>query len=175
MSKEQMLQDYITVNERIIKFYELYPTGRIITELVSWQDGVIIMKAYSYRHQDDALPASTGHTYEKEGSSYINKTSALENAETSVVGRCLANLGLEIKRSVASREEVQNAIQQQDDLKNEDKHGFTQLKDLYVELKGDESGFKQWHDQMKSKGYSNANMREVLNKRREKSNEQSAS
>lgn len=166
------LEDYITVNERILKFYKLYPTGRIITEIVSWEDGVIVMKAYAYRNQEDKEPSATGHTYEKEGSSYINKTSALENAESSVVGRCLANLGLEIKRGIASKEEMQNAIQQQDDLKNEDKFGFTQLKDLWVEVKGDVEGFKDWADSMKAKGYSNANLREMLNKRKGQKNEQ---
>ena len=93
-----MLKDYITVNERILKFHELYPLGRIITEIVSWSDGIIIMKAFAFRNSDDELPSSTGHAYEKEGSTYINKTSALENCETSVVGRCLANLGLNVAK-----------------------------------------------------------------------------
>ena len=54
---------------------------------------------------------------EKEGSSYINKTSHIENCETSAVGRALAMLGFEIKKSVASKEEVENARLQQDMMK----------------------------------------------------------
>lgn len=109
MGKENALKDYVEVNTRIMKFYEKYPNGRILTEIVSWNDGVIVMKATVYRDESDVI-AATGHAYEKEGSSFINKTSALENCETSACGRALAMLGFEIKKSVASREEVANAM-----------------------------------------------------------------
>jgi hypothetical protein len=108
-NKQNALKDYVEVNVRIEKFYEKYPNGRILTELVSWKDEVVVMKATVYRDQSDQHPSSTGHAYEKEGSSFINKTSALENCETSAVGRALAILGFEIKKSVASKEEVENA------------------------------------------------------------------
>jgi hypothetical protein len=104
-----MLKDYIEVNVRVEKFYERFPNGRIVTELVSWSEGVVVMKAYAYRDLNDNVPSATGHAYEKEGSTYINKTSALENCETSAVGRALAMLGFEIKKSIASKEEVGNA------------------------------------------------------------------
>lgn len=104
-----MLKDYIEVNVRVEKFYERFPNGRIVTELVSWSEGVVVMKAYAYRDINDSVPSATGHAYEKEGSTYINKTSALENCETSAVGRALAMLGFEIKKSIASKEEVGNA------------------------------------------------------------------
>jgi hypothetical protein len=107
------LKDYVEVNVRIQKFYEKYPDGSIQTEIVSWEDGVIVMKAYAFRTPDDPRPA-TGHAYEKEGSTQVNRTSALENCETSAVGRALALLGFEIKKSVASKEEVENAIHQQE-------------------------------------------------------------
>lgn len=112
MGRENALRDYVEVNVRIMKFYEKYPEGRITTELVKWENDVIVMKATAYRDNQD-IPASTGYAYEKEGSSFINKTSVLENCETSAVGRCLAILGFEIKKSVASREEVANAQLQQ--------------------------------------------------------------
>jgi hypothetical protein len=114
MSRENALKDYVTVNERIMKFYELHPDGRIIPELISWENGVIVIKTSVYRNALDHIPAAVGHAYEKEGSSFINKTSALENCETSSVGRALALLGLEIKKSVASFEEVANAKLQQE-------------------------------------------------------------
>ena len=106
------MSDYVQVNERIEKFYEKYPDGSIQTEIQSIVDGVVIIKAYAYRDREDPRPA-TGHAYEKENSSFINKTSYIENCETSAVGRALAMLGFEIKKSIASREEVENAKLQQ--------------------------------------------------------------
>jgi hypothetical protein len=110
------LDDYVTVNERIAKFYAKYPNGKIITELLSWVEGVILFKAHVYRDQNDTTPAATGHASEKEGSTYYNKTSALENAKSSAVGRAIAMLGFEIKKSIASREEVDRAKQKQTEL-----------------------------------------------------------
>ena len=107
------LDDYIQVNERIEKFYEKYPEGSIQTEIVSNGNGEVIIKAYAYRNSEDKHP-TTGHAMEKEGSSFINKTSHIENCETSAVGRALAMMGFEIKKSVASREEVANAKLNQD-------------------------------------------------------------
>ena len=109
------LDDYVQVNERIEKFYEKYPDGSIQTEIISNQNGEIIFKAYAFRDREDTRPA-TGHAMEREGSTYINKTSHIENCETSAVGRALAMLGFEIKKSVASREEVANARRQQEEL-----------------------------------------------------------
>lgn len=106
------MSDYVQVNERIEKFYEKYPDGSIQTEIQSIVDGVVIIKAYAYRDREDPRPA-TGHAYEKENSSFINKTSYIENCETSAVGRALAMLGFEIKKSIASKEEVENAKLQQ--------------------------------------------------------------
>ena len=107
------IDDYVTVNTRIEKFYEKYPDGSIQTELISLQDGMCIYKAYAYRDREDTKPC-TGHAYEKENSSFINKTSYIENCETSAVGRALAMMGFEIKKSIASREEVENSKLQQE-------------------------------------------------------------
>ncbi len=107
------IDDYVAVNERIEKFYEKYPQGSIETEIAYNDNGQVIFKAYAYRDREDNRPA-TGHAMEKEGSSFINKTSHIENCETSAVGRALAMLGFEIKKSIASKEEVENAQLQQD-------------------------------------------------------------
>lgn len=107
------LNDYVQVNERIEKFYEKYPEGSIQTEIISNQNGEVIIKAYAYKNGEDKHP-TTGHAMEKEGSSFINKTSHIENCETSAVGRALAMMGFEIKKSVASQEEVANARLNQD-------------------------------------------------------------
>jgi hypothetical protein len=65
------------------------------------------MRAEVYRSPDDAQPAATGHAFEVRGESYVNKTSYIENCETGSVGRALALLGFEVKRGIASREELE--------------------------------------------------------------------
>jgi len=106
-------KEYVEVNERIKAFREMYPTGSIITEIISHQDGVVVMKATAIIDGHVGHVRATGHAYEKEGSTFINKTSYLENCETSAIGRALGSLGIGIDTSVASVEEVANAIKQQ--------------------------------------------------------------
>lgn len=103
-------KEYVEVNERIKAFRQIYPNGSIVTELLSNNDGVCVMKAMAII---DGQIRATGHAYEKEGSSYINKTSYLENCETSAIGRCLGCMNIGLDTSVASAEEVANAIKQQ--------------------------------------------------------------
>jgi hypothetical protein len=104
-------EDYVPVAERIEKFYSKYPEGRITTEIVShdMEGGFVLIKASAFRNPDDASPAATGHASEVRGESFVNKTSYIENGETSAVGRALAFLNFEVKRGIASREEVQRA------------------------------------------------------------------
>jgi pyruvate/2-oxoglutarate dehydrogenase complex dihydrolipoamide acyltransferase (E2) component len=100
--------EYITVSERIEKFYAKFPQGRIITTLIehSAETGFILMRAEVYREPDDALPAATGHAYELRSAGHVQAGSYVEVCETSSVGRALALLGFEVRRGVASREEV---------------------------------------------------------------------
>lgn len=133
--KAGALADYITVNERIIEFYKKYPDGRILTDIVSWENGIIIMKSTVYRNFEDEKALAVGHAYEKEDASFINKTSALENCETSAVGRALALAGFEIKKSIASKEEVANAIHQQQVMEESKKPSEAQFKRFYAMLK----------------------------------------
>lgn len=110
---------YVPVNERVKAFRMLFPDGKIVTELVKYEDGIIIMKAEVFGTRTIAEGEdftegfcdllATGYAKEVEGSSNINRTSALENAETSAVGRALGLLGIGIDTSVASFEEVTNA------------------------------------------------------------------
>ena len=103
---------YAEVNERIKAFRMLFPNGTISTDIVSLEDGVCVMKAIAMNEAGMIL--ATGYAYEKEGSTFINKTSFIENAETSAVGRCLGMLGIGIDTSIASYEEVSNAMEQQE-------------------------------------------------------------
>lgn len=103
---------YVLVNERIKAFRMLYPDGIIETELLNDTDGRCVFKAIIRKPDGDIL--GTGHAYEVEAASYINKTSYIENCETSAVGRALAMCGIGIDTSVASYEEVDMAIRKQD-------------------------------------------------------------
>jgi hypothetical protein len=100
--------EYITVSERIEKFYAKFPQGRILTNIVehSAETGFILIRAEVYREPDDALPAATGHAYELRSAGHVQAGSYVEVCETSSVGRALALLGFEVRRGVASREEV---------------------------------------------------------------------
>ena len=110
-------KEYAEVNQRIKAFRMVYPTGMIRTEMVSNENGVCIFRAYVYDEENKLL--STGTAYEKENSTFINKTSYIENCETSALGRALGIAGFGIDTSVASAEEVQNAINNQNDDKLE--------------------------------------------------------
>lgn len=103
------LADYVPVSERIRQFYEEHTEGRILTTIVEHNrdEGFILMRAEVYRAPDDAQPASTGHAYEVQANGFVNKTSYIENCETGAVGRALAIMGYEIKRGIASREEME--------------------------------------------------------------------
>jgi len=103
------LSKYIPVHTRIAEFYEKYPDGRIVTEIIRLNEdsGFVCIKAGAYRNRDDTEPSSTGHAFEIRGQGYVNTTSFIENGETSAVGRALANLGFKIDNGIASREEMQ--------------------------------------------------------------------
>lgn len=108
-------KDYAEVNQRIKAFRMVYPAGTIETALISNENGVCIFKAEVYDEKNNLL--ATGTAYEKENSTFINKTSYIENCETSAVGRALGLCGFGIDTSVASAEEVQNAIANQEKTK----------------------------------------------------------
>jgi hypothetical protein len=108
---------YAEVNQRIKAFRMVYPTGTISTEMVSNENGVCIFRATVGYNNDEGyfIKLGNGTAYEKEGSTFINQTSYIENAETSAVGRALGMAGFGIDANVASFEEVSNAIANQTD------------------------------------------------------------
>jgi hypothetical protein len=100
---------YAPVAERIIQFYAAYPSGRILTKLISRDDGEVIFRASAYRETADARPAATGWASEREGDGDVNEVACLENTETSAIGRALANLGFTASRQRPSAEEMAKA------------------------------------------------------------------
>ena len=108
-------KEYAEVNQRVKAFRSLYPEGQIITEKLKEEDGEIEFIAKIGDGMGKVL--TTGHAHEVVVSSNINRTSALENCETSAVGRAHGFLGIGIDTSIASYEEVTNARLQQEGLK----------------------------------------------------------
>lgn len=104
-------KDYAQVNDRIKAFRELCPNGTITTDIIELANGVVTMKATVYDEEGKIL--GTGLAQEKESSSYINKTSYIENCETSAVGRALGFAGIGVDGSIRSAEELVNAITNQ--------------------------------------------------------------
>lgn len=112
-------KEYAEVNQRIKAFRMVYPEGYISTHMISNENGVCIFHAevgYSVEKEGflERVILGTGTAYEKESSTFINKTSYIENCETSAVGRALGMAGFGIDTSVASAEEVETAIANQD-------------------------------------------------------------
>ena len=100
------LEDYETVEERLAKFWKDNPDGRIDTVLVEHTLQRFIVKAAIYRTEVDASPWTTGYAEETVSTRGVNSTSALENCETSAIGRALANAGFATKGKRPSREEM---------------------------------------------------------------------
>lgn len=102
---------YVTVDSRVEAFRQLFPEGTIATEIVSDDGNRCVFKATVSDGNGHVL--ATGHAFEIMSASYINKTSYMENCETSAVGRALGFLGIGSNGSIASADEVQAAISQQ--------------------------------------------------------------
>lgn len=100
------LEDYETVEERLIKFWKDHPDGQIHTKLLDQNSGRFIVLAEIYRTEADGRPWTTGLAEETVQGRGVNATSALENCETSAIGRALANAGYATKGKRASREEM---------------------------------------------------------------------
>ena len=139
-------KEYAEVNQRIKAFRMVYPDGIIETEMLSNENGVCIFKAtIGYRENGELFKLATGTAYEKEDSSFINKTSYIENCETSAVGRALGMCGFGIDVSVASAEEVQNAINNQEPTQEEaDNYVMTYGKYKGMKLKELPKDYIEW-------------------------------
>jgi len=103
---------YVLVKDRILAFNEMFPNGSIVTEIVSYEGKQVTVKATVTPDAGKENRIFTGYSQAREDDGYINKTSALENAETSAVGRALAMMGIGVIDSVASMDEVNKAENQ---------------------------------------------------------------
>lgn len=112
-------KEYADVAQRIKAFRMVYPSGWIKTEIVRLDNGVCTITAKVGTYGDDGMTLllGVGHAQEKESSSYINKTSYVENCETSAVGRALGMAGFGIDTSVCSADELSNALAAQSEPK----------------------------------------------------------
>ena len=113
IEKGKKTTHYVMVNERVKAFRSICPAGRITTKIVCIENGIVTMMAEVADEAGNVI--ATGFAQEKESSSFINKTSYIENCETSAVGRALGFAGIGIDGSMASAEEVANAIMNQRD------------------------------------------------------------
>jgi hypothetical protein len=104
------LADYEPVEVRLEKFIKDYPAFRISTELEVVEATRYIVKAYLFKDQSDSVAWSTGYAEETVTSRGVNQTSALENCETSAIGRALANAGYAPKGKRPSREEMTKVV-----------------------------------------------------------------
>ena len=100
------LDDYETVEERLVKFWKEHQDGQIHTRLVEATPTRFIVEASIFRTEADNRPWTTGLAEETVQGRGVNATSALENCETSAIGRALANAGYATKGKRASREEM---------------------------------------------------------------------
>lgn len=116
---------YAQVHERVKAFREVCPGGQIITEIIDKENGVVTMRATI--NDEDGRTLATGLAQEKETNVGINKTSFIENCETSAVGRALGFAGIGIDVSMASAEEVAIAIVNQNKINKREQEALKAL------------------------------------------------
>ena len=124
-------KDYVDVASRIQAFRMLYPEGRIFTVKLDSEPGTALFKAEIWANDLTGTLLATGHAFEEKNASSINRTSYIENCETSAVGRALGMLGIGSTSSIASVDEMYGAIEAQEVISRTDK-----LIDTIIDLAG---------------------------------------
>jgi hypothetical protein len=109
------LSDYETVEQRLTRFWAAHPEGRVLTDLVFHDERRFIVKAEIYFDREDMTPVAHGYAEEIVGASPVNRSSALENGETSAIGRALANCGFASEGKRPSRSEMDKVQRYQDE------------------------------------------------------------
>ena len=138
-------KNYVPVTERVKEFHEKYPDFTVLTEIISLDETSVLMKATVY--DPDGKILAVGHAQEDRNASNINKTSYVENCETSAIGRALGMFGIGIDDSMASADEVANAIDRQEALKQKvNKNNISALKMLADQKGSDFSSILSYYD-----------------------------
>lgn len=143
-------KNYVEVNERIKAFRKVYPDGFIINNMICHENGLCIFHSEVgfYRNLEgysERVVLGTGTAYENEGASFINKTSYIENCETSACGRALGMAGFGIDEDVASANEVSEVNAMSDEEKEKIRvKALNDLRNLY-----EKNGGKNWDKWLK--------------------------
>jgi hypothetical protein len=115
------LDNYETVESRLAKFWEAYPNGRIATSVHHYDENKVVFRAEVYKESTDVHPVATGYAEEIRDASPVNRTSHVENAETSAIGRALANFVFQSKTAPRpSREEMQKVARREEPMSDAD-------------------------------------------------------
>jgi len=140
------LEDYETVEERLIKYWKDHPDGRIETKLIEASATRFIVQAYIYRTEVDQHPWSSGLAEETVQGRGVNATSALENCETSAIGRALASAGYATKGKRPSREEMAKVAAKQAVVTSiaEVKEKMKETTEQYVPVAKADDPWTQW-------------------------------
>ena len=140
------LDDYETVEQRLVKYWKDHPDGQIHTEVLEQSASRFIVKASVYRTEADARPWTTGLAEETVQGRGVNATSALENCETSAIGRALANAGYATKGKRASREEMSKVASKQavQEVVQQTKAKMAQTATEYVPVQKADDPWTQW-------------------------------
>lgn len=140
------LDDYETVEERLVKFWKDHPDGQIHTQLLDYSAGRFIVQASIFRTEADSRPWTTGLAEETIQGRGVNATSALENCETSAIGRALANAGYATKGKRASREEMSKVAAKQSvqEVVQQTKAKMAQTATEYVPVQKADDPWTQW-------------------------------
>ena len=141
------VRNYVEVNERIKAFRKVYPDGFINNEMISNENGRCIFRSEvgTYDVNGAKRILGVGTAYENEGATFINKTSYIENCETSACGRALGMAGFGIDEDVASADEVANAEAMTEEEKEKIRiKALNDLRNLY-----EHNGGKAWDKYLK--------------------------
>lgn len=110
------LDNYETVESRLAKFWEQYPNGQVFTQIHHYDENRVVFRAEVYKDISDPRPVATGYAEETRDASPVNRTSHVENAETSAIGRALANYIFQSKTAPRpSREEMEKVARAEGD------------------------------------------------------------
>lgn len=122
--------NYAEVKERVKAFRKIFPLGRIETSIIEKNENSVTIKATV--KDDEGNIIATGHASETKGDGYINKTSHLENCETSAVGRALGFFGLGIESAICSIDELRNKSEEAEAEKRYEEEGKEIIEEKYV-------------------------------------------